>query len=259
MRFRPATGWPCAFGNWARRARCVGLPRSRPSRPRERSCTCSCPRRSPRPRPTSTRWSPRSTAIRVVFPAGTSMNIWRALLTPQANGLMLRLQGVLQVNDWIFGFDFHLLMTLAPDNGINTSSVFQMQAAARHDGSHVGEHAAGERRQRSDSASRARRPRRPRPRCWRRPRRSSNSTVRGDAGRALVDRPGIGPCRPGVSRTRTAGCRSLRASAGYSYRPPAREFGEEATSPPPSRRGPCPPGAPRWSRSSPATVDSLRA
>jgi hypothetical protein len=33
------------------------------------------------------------------LPPGTSMNIWRSTLTPQSSGLLLRLQGVLRVND----------------------------------------------------------------------------------------------------------------------------------------------------------------
>ena len=62
-------------------------------------------------------------------PAGISVNIVSASLTPQANGLQLRLLGGLFVNStWAFIFEYKVTLTLVPVNGTDTNQVLTVQA-----------------------------------------------------------------------------------------------------------------------------------
>ena len=61
------------------------------------------------------------------LPAGVTMNIGTATLTPQADGLMLQLLGTLAVNEYDFTFDYHLLLKLLPSTGVDLSYVMYVQ------------------------------------------------------------------------------------------------------------------------------------
>ena len=59
------------------------------------------------------------------------MNIVSASLTPQANGLQLRLLGGLFVNStWAFVFEYKVTLTLVPLNGTDTNQLLTVQAPA---------------------------------------------------------------------------------------------------------------------------------
>jgi hypothetical protein len=62
------------------------------------------------------------------LPAGVTMNIDTANLTPQADGLMLQLLGTLTVGDFDFTFDYGLLLRLVPSTGTDLSKVVFVQA-----------------------------------------------------------------------------------------------------------------------------------
>jgi hypothetical protein len=62
------------------------------------------------------------------LPSNVSVDIASASLSPQADGLGLRLQGALTVNEWDFDFDFRLRLTLVPQTGLNTAQVLSVDA-----------------------------------------------------------------------------------------------------------------------------------
>jgi hypothetical protein len=61
------------------------------------------------------------------LPDGVTMTIASAGLTPQADGLMLRLQGTLAVGAFNYSFDYHLLLTLVPSTGTDLAYVLYIQ------------------------------------------------------------------------------------------------------------------------------------
>jgi hypothetical protein len=61
------------------------------------------------------------------LPDGVTMNIDSATLVPQDNGLLLGLQGTINIFGTVFGFDYHLLITLVPATGPDLKFVAWVQ------------------------------------------------------------------------------------------------------------------------------------
>jgi hypothetical protein len=61
------------------------------------------------------------------LPAGVTMSIGTANLTPQADGLMLQLLGTLTVGAFNYTFDYGILLRLAPSTGTDLSKVLFVQ------------------------------------------------------------------------------------------------------------------------------------
>jgi hypothetical protein len=68
------------------------------------------------------------TGVQTGTPAGTTVSIITASLTPSPQGLRLGLLGWMTVGSWTFIFGYNMSFTLTPGNGVNTASVLTATA-----------------------------------------------------------------------------------------------------------------------------------
>ena len=68
------------------------------------------------------------TGVQAGTPAGTTVSIITASLTPSPQGLRLGLLGWMTVGSWTFIFGYNMTFTLTPSNGVNTASVLTATA-----------------------------------------------------------------------------------------------------------------------------------